>query len=209
MEVQLAVVETASHCLPRLCPSLARLSVFPGVRGCVGWPPDSLQCVTTSWRQERQCSHRPAKSFHYTLPSPVPTPHPQHQPDGSIPAQTLKISAQPDPLLRMPSSDQTPPILQAQFHHLPEMPWSPQPHSAREYIPTAFQNQTWPAALSPLAVQSSSTQAGTPVPPGATSAGPAHREVLKVGCGVEEQKAEPWLHIPNCSRATLEGFPCK
>ena len=50
----------------------------------------------------------------------MPTPHPQHQPDGSIPAQTLRISAQPDPLLGMPRSDsETPPSLQAQFHNLP------------------------------------------------------------------------------------------
>lgn len=138
MEVQLAVVETASHCLPRL-PFVARLSVFLpwGVRMC-GVASRFLQCVTTPHGAGGGGTslHRPRKSFPLTLPSPVPTPHPQHQPDGSIPAQTLKISAQLDPLLRMPSSDsETPPILQAQFHHLPEMPWSPQPHSARGVYP--------------------------------------------------------------------------
>lgn len=156
---------------------------------CVGWPPDSCSVSplphgaggggTSPQAQKVLPTHPPL------LCPPPPPPAPARR---VYSCSNLKISAQPDPLLRMPSSDsETPPILQAQLHHLPEMPWSPQPHSAREY-PHSLQNQTWPAALSPLAVQSSPTQAGTPVPPGATSAGPAHRRCSKLAGGVESRK---------------------
>lgn len=180
MEVQLAVVETGSHCLPRL-PFVTRISVFLpwDVSMCVGWPPDSCRVSPLPMEQveEGPASTGPESPSHSPSPllCPPPTPSTSQtglfllKPSGSLlslipylgcPAQTPK----PHPSFRLSSTTS-----------LPEVPWYPQPHSAGEYIPTTFQNQTWPAALSPLAVQASPNPGRTLVPPGATSTGPAHR----------------------------------
>lgn len=192
MEVQLAVVETASHCLPRL-PFLARLSVFLpwGVRMCVGWPPDSCSVSPLPMEQveEVPASTGPESPSHSPSPLLCPPPTPSTSQTGlfllkpsrsllslipysGCPAQTPK----PHPSFRLSSTTSR------------KCLGLPSPTLPGEYIPTAFQNQTWPAALSPLAVQSSPNPGRTPVPPGATSAGPAHRRCSKLAGGVESRK---------------------